>query len=112
MFPVRNDQGRIFYVRIVRNGDRYGHNDCMVNDNDPMIEFYDSSQDPKNFGEPGQFITRYYIDALRGPDGFGSDARFPKYLMLDGGNPVWTLDSFAASQAVDWAVTLVYGEAA
>jgi hypothetical protein len=50
-----------FNVRIVPVGGRYGYEDCLTNRDKPLVEFYDSTQDPKKFGERGQFVTRYYI---------------------------------------------------
>ena len=110
MFTVQNDQGRTFAVRIVRKGDAYGLHDCLIHDEDkPLVEFYDASQDPKKFGERGQFVSRYYVDTLTGRDGFGRDIRNGYALNLHGGVEAWTLDPVAASQAVDWAASQVYG---
>lgn len=54
----------IFNVRIVKVGDRYGFDDRLVNNDKPMVEFYDTRQDPEKFGERGQFVTRYYISTI------------------------------------------------
>ena len=51
-------------VRIVRQGDRHGLNDCLThNEARPLVEFYDasSSATPR-----GQFITSYYLSTLLG----------------------------------------------
>jgi len=108
MFTIQNDQGRMFNVRIVREGDRYGLHDCLTHNGAPMVEFYDASQDPAKFGERGQFVSRYYVDTLTGRDGFGRDIRNGHALALDGGVEAWTLDPWAAAQAVDWAASQVY----
>ena len=56
----------IFNVRTVLQGDKYGLNNCLTHDKpEPMVEFYDARQDPKKFGEHGQFISRYYLKTLR-----------------------------------------------
>ena len=52
-------------VRIVRQNDRYGLNDCLVHEeSDPLIEFYDNNY--KNDGEwkRGQFVSRYCAQTL------------------------------------------------
>jgi hypothetical protein len=54
----------IFNVRIVKVGDRYGLNDCLVNRDRPMVEFYDTRQDPAKFGERGQFVSRYFVYSI------------------------------------------------
>ena len=108
MFTIQNDQGRMFNVRIVREGDRYGLDDCLTHNGAPMVEFYDASQDPAKFGERGQFVSRYYVDTLTGRDGFGRDIRNGHALNLHGGVEAWTLDPWAAAQAVDWAASQVY----
>lgn len=73
-----------FGVRIVRTGDRYGLNDCLVHGDlkegrrrmptmtdeflsalfaDPLIEFYDLRNTAK-FGPRGQFVSRYAASTL------------------------------------------------
>lgn len=67
-----------FYVHIVRDGDKYGLNDCLTHGGDPMVEFYDT-----RYGEGrGQFFQRYYIDTLLASQGG---------LCLMGGVPEWSL---------------------
>lgn len=83
---VTNDQGTSFRVTIVRKGDRWGRNDCLVHDNDePLIEFYDQTYagDPR-FGERGQFVANYYLSTLREPN-----AR--RGIDLSGGVPAWRI---------------------
>lgn len=64
LLQVTNTIGVLFHVRIVRTGDRYGRNDCLTNEDQPMIEFYDASQDPEKFGPRGQFVSRYELDTV------------------------------------------------
>lgn len=53
-----------FNVRIVREGDRYGFNDCLVHDQaEPLVEFYDAKADSA-FGPRGQFVSRYLLSTL------------------------------------------------
>lgn len=53
-----------FNVRIVNTGDKYGRDDCLVNKEAPMVEFYDTRFTDPAFGERGQFVSRYYVSAL------------------------------------------------
>jgi hypothetical protein len=73
---VVNDAGRAFNVRLVRKGDRYGLDDCLVHDKDePMIEFWDATyeNDPRFTAGLGQFVSRYFLATLTGQDGYGGD---------------------------------------
>jgi hypothetical protein len=71
-----------FNVRIVNTGDKYGLNDCLVNDKAPMVEFYDTRYPHTQYG---QFVSRYYVDTLLERDTGG--------LCLDGGVPSWTVSA-------------------
>jgi hypothetical protein len=71
-----------FNVRIVNKGDKYGLNDCLVNDKAPMVEFYDTRYPHTQYG---QFVSRYYVDTILD----GSDCG----LCLDGGVPSWTVSA-------------------
>lgn len=64
---VVNEAGRAFNVRLVRLGDRYGLDDCLVHDEDePLVEFYDATyENTPDFGERGQFVSRYYLATFR-----------------------------------------------
>ncbi len=82
-----NSRGIVFAVRVVRSGDRYGLDRCLLyNEADPMIEFYDTRCAGKGgFDTEGQFVSRYYARTLAdGPDGMG--------LCLHGGVPDWEID--------------------
>ena len=65
-----------FNVRVVNIGDKYGLNDCLVNNKAPIVEFYTKG---------GQFISRYYVGTILD----GSDCG----LCLDGGVPDWTVSA-------------------
>ena len=71
-----------FNVRIVNKGDKYGLNDCLVNDKAPMVEFYDTRYPHTQYG---QFVSRYYVDTILDGDDCG--------LCLDGGAPSWTVSA-------------------
>ena len=89
------ETGITFLARIVKVGDRYGRDMCLVNDTRAMIEFYDTrhSFDRDPAGEMlGQFVSRYYVGTLRNSlDRRGEVTG----LCLDGGVPDWTLDATA-----------------
>ena len=71
-----------FNVRIVKTGDAYGLNDCLINNDPPMVEFWDRRymHTPR-----GQFVTRYNVSTLL--------ARPPQGLALDYGVPAWTVNA-------------------
>ena len=76
--------------RVVKQGDRYGLNDCLGHDgDDPLVEFYDAeyrgSGEGNNFGPRGQCVSRYYWRTLcKHSRGCG--------LNLMGHVPKWRLD--------------------
>ena len=72
-----------FYVRVVRDGDKYGLNDCLTHGGEPMAEFYDTRYDHAAWKGRGQFVQRYYVDTLLD----GSEGG----LMLMGGVSEWSL---------------------
>jgi len=91
-----NSENRPFRMRLVPEGERYGREDCLTHDEvDPLVEFYDASQDPEKFGERGQFVARYYLSTLRERDGALG-------LCLDGGIPSWSVDAAFMTQVVRW----------
>lgn len=72
-----------FFVRIVRKGDRYGLKFCLThNENEPMVEFYDSRYPHTEFG---QFVSRYNANTLLEGDNTG--------LYLYGNEPAWTVSA-------------------
>jgi len=111
---VINDAGRAFNVRLVRQGDRYGHNDCLVHDKaDPLVEWYDATHAGEDgFGPRGQFITSYCWSTLTGQDRWSSgDHRVnSRGLNLDGGEPLWRVSGANVREALA-AVERVLGGA-
>jgi hypothetical protein len=86
LISIVNDAGLRFNVRLVRRGERYGRNLCLVHDkDDPLVEFYDARY-PHT--EIGQFITRYYRSTLMKPP-------HDRGLCLDGGVPDWRINATA-----------------
>lgn len=101
-----NDKGRTFTVRIVREGDAYGLNDCLRNDDPrPMVEFYDATYDTQKSWDfdpvtkgRGQFISRYFAETLL-------ETPFNSGLCLHGGKEdVWSIDGTTMGEILAWAV--------
>ena len=76
-----------YNVRIVRKGDKYGRDDCLTNEGEPLVEFYDSRFDKHGcWMGRGQFVSRYYVSTILGGE-------YPNGLSLDGGIPEWTVSA-------------------
>ena len=101
---VTNDDGRAFNVRLVRRGDRYGLDDCLVHDKDgALVEFWDATyeNDPRFSEGLGQFVSRYFLDTLTGQDGFGRDhRRGSSGLDLCGHVPAWKVTGQNVADAI------------
>ena len=84
----------LWTVRIVREGDSYGRNDCLVHDkSDPMVEFYDATADTTKFGPRGQFVSRYYVSTFMS---------CRSGLDLCGHVPAWTLPAWHVRDVQSW----------
>lgn len=97
---VMNDQGVTFHARLIRTGERYGLADCVVNDRDPMVEFFDAEADPAKFGPLGQFISRYYVDT------FNETAEDGRGIALEGSVPRWTITAANVAEVAAWLASL------
>jgi hypothetical protein len=85
-----------FNVRFVNVGDKYGRNDCLINDKASMVEFYDSRYDfPDSMGR-GQFVSRYYVSTLEEGNQNGEG------LCLDGGIPEWSVSAEGMKQVLEY----------
>ena len=80
-----------YNIRVVQTGDRYGRNDCLTNDQAPMVEFYDSRYNQSDWMGRGQFVSRYYVDTIM-------DGTYANGLALDGGIPEWTVSADEMNQ--------------
>lgn len=111
MMPVFwNESGRPFRVRLVREGERYGRDDGIVHDaGDPLVEFYDASQDPAVFGERGQFVSRYCASTLLAADELMLRSRVG--LTLQGDVPAWSVDGCVMAQVYRWLKSLGFDAA-
>lgn len=99
-------------VHLVMPGGRYGIDDALTYEPEdavrhgsglPMVEFYDTSQDPVAF-PGGQFVSRYYMDTLLGTDSLklGVPIRDMSALSLDGGISAWTVSGDDLKRVADW----------
>jgi hypothetical protein len=80
-----------FNTKLIRAGDKYGLDDCLTHDGDPMLEFYD----PRYQHTPiGQFVSRYYVKTLLEGNDTG--------LMLDGQHSDWQVDQEQMTEIRDW----------
>lgn len=107
---VTSITGVRFRARILREGDRYGLDDCLTWEHEDRlgVEFYDT-RFPHT--ERGQFVSRYFAETLLddhcridpgyryGQDGCRHRAGG---LDLDGGIPDWTIDSDAMDVVRAW----------
>lgn len=85
--------GLTFMVRVVEQGDSYGHNMALTHHHTmPMVEFYDTRYKFDSDGGIilGQIVTRYDLDKIKehGPNG----------LCLWGGVTDWVADNQAMTQ--------------
>ena len=85
-----------FNTKIIRTGEQYGLNDCLVNEGEAMVEFYDSRFTGEGFSPIGQFVTRYNISSLLA-DG---DTLSARGLNLDAGIDSWSVDPKQMSEII------------
>ena len=89
--------GISFNIKLVNQGENYGLNNKLTNDNeDPLVEFYDARY-PHT--ELGQFVTRYSLSTLTEDGKKGG-------LNLQGGVPDWYVSEDAMNQVRDWLKSL------
>lgn len=91
-----NDRGITFELRLINTGDRYGRNNCLINDQAPMIEFWDTRYH--------QFVSRYYLSTLLKFDRWSLSQRplDETGLCLDGGIPDWSINAAAMRAPLQW----------
>lgn len=101
-------------VHLVQPGSHYGANNNVIYQpedaekygmNLPLVEFYDTSQDPVNF-PGGQFVGRYYASTLLGLDTFGDDIRVSAEngigFALDASIPSWRVSPEELGKIGEW----------
>ena len=97
---TRNNHGRTFRFTIINTGDAYGRNLCLLNDKEPMVEVWDTTQAP-------QMVSRYYISTLLGTDNYGTGGCWQAGLNLHGGEPVWKIDAHNLLHVHQWLLEIV-----
>lgn len=101
-------------VHLVEPGEGYGVDNNVIYSpeeaskygmNLPMVEFYDTSQDPLRF-PGGQFVSRYYASTLLGLVRWGDDIRVSSKngigLDLMGYEPSWKVSSEELGKVGAW----------
>lgn len=88
----QGNHSRKWKVRIVRNGDFYGRDYCLVNKKDDLIEFYDLDEDPEKF-PIGQQVASYYLKDIKGRS---------YDLNLNGVSEKWYLTSESMGEIQEW----------
>ena len=84
-----------FNVRIVNTGDKYGRFDCLTNDKDQMVEFYDTRYNHESDMGRGQFVSRYYTSTIL-------NGQYPNGLCLDGGIPEWSVSADGMKKVIEY----------
>jgi hypothetical protein len=104
LLRITNHQGRHFNVRILKVGDRYGRDDCLVHDeHEPSVEFFDATYENTDHGPLGQFTCgRYYVSTLLERNNGG--------LCLYGAVPEWSIDGKAMDIVRAWLDNQTEGE--
>jgi hypothetical protein len=83
---VINSRARPWRAVIIRDGDKYGLDNCLTVDDGPLVEFYDMAN-TKMHGDAGQFVARYYVETLVSAENFRVG------LCLQGYAPEWEIDA-------------------
>ena len=75
-YEFTNSNGQALVARLILKGDRYGRNNCLVNEDKPMIEFNTQS---------GGHVSRYHLETflLGWPVG-GDDTALARGICLEG----------------------------
>ena len=95
---TNNDNGITFKAVMIYEGDRYGRDNCLINDEEALVEFYDT-RFPHT--KHGQFISRYFAKTLIGECEY-SYGDISNGMNLDGGIPSWTISAKNGQAVVDW----------
>ena len=81
-----------FNTKIINTGDKYGRADCLTNEGEAMIEFYDPRY---QHGPLGQFVTRYCVSTIL-------DTNVGHGLALQGDVPEWTVSAADMAEIREW----------
>ncbi len=97
---LKNVNGSEFLMRLIRVGDAYGRDNCLVNDSGAdKVEFFDRDYDfdkDVNGAVLGQFTGgRYYVKTFLSDSTLGRGAGFS----FDNGVAKWSLDESAYQEA-------------
>lgn len=81
-------------VRIVYPGQRYGMDFKLINNDGPLVEFYDQRYEHTPLG---QFVTRYRVKTLM--ENYDDSSAG---LSLDGNTEAWVLSNLAYAEVIEW----------
>lgn len=98
---TQNHHKRSFRFTIINTGDAYGRNNCLINDKEPMVEIWDTTETRTT-----QMVSRYYISTLLGFDQFSTGDCWQRGLCLDGGVPVWTINADDLTHVHQWLLKI------
>jgi len=102
-----NENGVPFASRIVKKGDKYGRDFCLVHDcENALVEFWDLRHEhdliEPNGETKGQFVSRYYVKTLTGGCDYSNGApATERGVNLDGGVDDWFIDAGQVRKAID-----------
>lgn len=89
--------GRTWLVRVIKNGEPYGLNDCLVHDDeDPLVELWLGYNERGNMLTCSFFGGRYYASTLQGNKSGMSVEKGPEYVV--DADFMRRLNDFVASQ--------------
>lgn len=94
---IISDHDRIWLVRLVKKGKRYGATSRMIHDqDDPLVEFYDPRFEHCEYG---QFVSRYLLSSLQ-----DHQLKHPgRGLNVEGGVHEWEIGGEALERTIRWA---------
>jgi len=102
----KNTNGVPFNSRIVKKGEAYGRDNCLVHEEDePVVEFFDarypfwSDTDGQVLG---QFVSSYYVKTLLSKDGCSTTDSRETGIDLHGGEPDWFVTGEQVAKALEY----------
>jgi hypothetical protein len=96
ILQIVNEKGIPFNVRLIKKGDKYGRSNRLTHDEEePLVEFYDARYINTDFGQLGQFVSRYYLSTIMEHE---EDCG----LILEGGVADWVISAENVEQVKQW----------
>ena len=92
----QGNHSRKWKVRIVRKGQKYGRDYCLVNNKLDIVEFYDIDCDLEKF-PIGQMVSSYYLNTIKAKEGL---------FVLNGEVDKWVITSECMKEIHEWLQTV------